>query len=740
MSAAASPRTRVRSVAVTDRLLSAVPLASIYVWLSAVYVFEAWRRTTPWLFGDELEFTQLSRSIAATGHPAERGQAHSADSLYTYLIAPIWRIHDVATAYSTIKYVDVLIMAAVVFPTYLLARMVVGKAAALFAAAGAGAIPALAYSSYIVEEPIAYPYAALCFFVIAKAFVSRSRNWITAALLLSALAPLVRTELAMIPVTLLLGLLFAAWSSDGAKRWRAGWTSGDWVGCVTLVFGVIFVVGAIGSHLSNEIQVVTRGYKHRMFNEGDWAAATLALGMGVLPFMAGLAALFPARNEPASRDVRLFRSVSIAGIVAFALYTAIKAAYLSTVFATRVEERNLIYIAPLLFIGTALVFSRRRISIVGLAVAGVYTLYLLGYALYHVTQYPYQMGVQLYSDALGFAIVQQGNRYLSWTPHLVREIVIVMSVVSALVLVAPRFLAGRTRIAAAITAVAALGVVGWNLTGEIAAAAGTGSIAHESGTTLGRPFSWLDAANGQVSTLYMGEAEVDQNPEWLLEFWNRSITRVSSLDGSVLGPGPSGGPNILRNGALYWTNHPLGLGIQYHYAVEDLPCIDMAGTPVKQHKFRAGGRLQTWQLVALTRPNRLRSTCTGIYADGWSGPNDSFYYRFSGPAGWLRVTYARPENYPIRPTPIRIILGTLKIRDQQPGIGQPELAHAIKTVRARLGNLQSKVAWLRVPAGGFAAHVAVARKFVPDDFNHRGDKRQLGAEITYRFYSTRPHK
>jgi len=59
---------------VTDRLLAAVPLASIYVWLCIVYAFEAWRRVTPWLFTDELEMTQISRSIAATGHSARRGQ------------------------------------------------------------------------------------------------------------------------------------------------------------------------------------------------------------------------------------------------------------------------------------------------------------------------------------------------------------------------------------------------------------------------------------------------------------------------------------------------------------------------------------------------------------------------------------------------------------------------------------------------------------------------------------------
>ena len=48
-------------------------------------------------------------------------------------------------------------MTSVIFPTYFLARMLVGRGAALFAAAGAAAIPSLAYSSWIVEEPLAYP-------------------------------------------------------------------------------------------------------------------------------------------------------------------------------------------------------------------------------------------------------------------------------------------------------------------------------------------------------------------------------------------------------------------------------------------------------------------------------------------------------------------------------------------------------------------------------------------------------
>ena len=58
------------------------------------------------------------------------------------MLAPVWWIDDVGQAYGAAKYLNVLVMTAAVFPTYGLARMVVSKPWALFAAAGAGMIPA----------------------------------------------------------------------------------------------------------------------------------------------------------------------------------------------------------------------------------------------------------------------------------------------------------------------------------------------------------------------------------------------------------------------------------------------------------------------------------------------------------------------------------------------------------------------------------------------------------------------
>ena len=232
MSATATPSPReaeARAVperTVSDRVMAVLPLTSVYVWLCIVYLVESWNRATPWLFTDELELTQLSRSIATTGHAARRGQTHSFDSLYTYLTAPVWLIHNVASAYSGVKYLDVFVMASVVFPTYFLARLVVGRKAALFAAAAAAAIPSLAYSSYIVEETLAYPYAALCFFLIAKTLVEwrrqwKSYGWAVAAVLASLVAPAVRGELVVIPIAFAFAIFFAVWSSDWGHRRRA---------------------------------------------------------------------------------------------------------------------------------------------------------------------------------------------------------------------------------------------------------------------------------------------------------------------------------------------------------------------------------------------------------------------------------------------------------------------------------------------------------------------------------------
>lgn len=728
----------------SDRLLAVVPLLSVYIWLCTVYMVEVLGHVTPWLFTDELEFTQLSRAIAATGRPAERGAPYPSHSLYTYLMAPFWLIEHVPTAYDAVKYANVFLMAAVVFPTYFLARMIVRRPAALFAAAGAGTIPALAYSGYVVEENLAYPFAALCFFLIAKAVVASRRGapawgWIGALAVATLLSPFVRGELGVVPAIVLLALIFIAWSSDWGRERRRAWTVGDYVGVVVLVFGAIFLISGYGSVHSYAWLVATRGFKHRMINMTGWALGTLAIGIGAIPLAAGLASLFRARGETSTRELRAFRSIFVAALISFGLYTAIKAAFLSTQFATRVEERNLIYVAPLLFVGTAFLLDRRRGNVWAVLGGAAFTAYLVGYAMYHPTQFPYEMNVQLYSDALGLAILQQANRYLLWTPAFARTVLLSIVATGTLVLLLlPRL--RPPRVATGLASVLAIGIVGWSLTGQIAAAAGSNSIAREAAQTLQHPFSWVDDRTKGAPTLYMGEGEADQNAEWMLEFWNRSITGVSSLDGTVQGPGPSGGPNLTADGQLYWTDSPADPGRVYAYAVEDYPCVDLAGTLAGTHPHRAGGEIKNWRLIKLTTPNRLRAMCTGIYPDGWSGATDSAYFRFSQGQGWLHIVVSRKEwGGASGPSPVHLLVGKLVINDN----AQPILGDVTHQVDTTIDSNQQQTCWLHTTQSRFAVHVVVDKKFVPRDYlppgsPGAGDTRQLGAQVTYHFFPTPP--
>ena len=117
-------------------------------------------------------------------------------------------------------------MTSALFPAYGLARMVVSRPWAYFAALGTVTIPALYYSAMLLEEPLAYPWATLCAFLIAKALATRTWWWIIAAALTSLIAPLVREQLAVIPAAAVLAALGLAAVSPRARRQYAAGPGG----------------------------------------------------------------------------------------------------------------------------------------------------------------------------------------------------------------------------------------------------------------------------------------------------------------------------------------------------------------------------------------------------------------------------------------------------------------------------------------------------------------------------------
>jgi len=695
-----------------DRLLAAVPLLSVFLWLCIVYAVEAWAHSTPWLFTDELELSQLSRAIAATGHAARRGETHSFDTLWTYVTAPAWRIDDTQTAYATVKYMAVMIMMLTAFPAYALARLLVSRLAALFVAGAACAIPAMAYSSMIVEEPLAYPYSTLCLYLFVRTLVRPTRSWVAGTVVAAGLAPLVRGELVVLWAVLALSLIVLGWRTERARDWRARWEARDWVGLVVLLLGAGLVVSAVLGKASLEWLISTDHYKSRLFDLGLNAAGALTIGLGVLPLIAGLASLWPGEGERPTRELAAFRAVLGASVVSFGIYTAVKSTYVSTTFGTYTYERNLIYLAPLLFVGTALWLERRNFNPVAVALAAVVALYLL-------LTTPYEIVQDGSYNAPGLAILQGANRYLRLDQTGAKIGLVLLVGLSVVLLLAPRLLRrGAVWLAVGVAAA----VVTWNLTGELSFAAQSNRAADNSVNNVRTPFTWVDDATGGKPTLYIGQQMYpDQTGEWLLEFWNphSMVGRVWSLDGTAQGPGPTLTPDpSLPAGALSHDPH-------YPYVIEE-GGINVDGHVVATHKHVTGGSLQNWRLVKIDPPLRLRSFVTGLYADGWSGTASSYTHFAAGQVGRVRIRVDRGGPDIVAHVTVRV--GPIVIGDdKQPHVGEPA---TIKRFDVR-GN-DSRRLVLPAPGEHFRVETTVSPTFRPEN-----DNRDLGVRVSYGYLPPR---
>lgn len=712
-----------------DRVYSAIPLATAFVALLALYAWEAARHTSPWLFTDELELSQISRAIEATGHGARRGDPYFWQTLYTWLIAPAWAATSTTFAYAIVKYIGVVTMTLSIVPTYLLARTVASPRASLFAATATAAVPAFMYAPMVLEEPLSYPYAALAFYVAAKALSRRTWPWIGAAAVLGVVGGFVRGELGVLPVVLILAAGFCALSSEAARRWRSRFGLWDWIGVIVLGGGAVILFSGLVGKFSQSWAIATGFYQGRMIDLGLQSVGALTIGLGLLPVVAALATLARPKDEPRTRELRAFTSLLIAAAVGFGVYTAVKAAYLSTVAFTRVEERNVIYLIPLIFVGTALWIDRPRLRWAPLAAA-------VGFVAYLIVATPYQLTTVPAGDSPGVAIAQMANRNLSFAHGGIENTLIVALVISVALLVAPRLLHFERRRTNALIAVGSVLVLAWCLAGEISAANYSNNESQQLVRNYPRPLNWLDQKTHGQPVLYLGQ-HLNSGTDlgiWLTEFWNRSLKYVWSVDGSAPGPGPTETPNTAQDGRLY----PVPSNVVYVLAE---PGIELDGTVVMRPNLAAGNR---WFLYKVKEPLRYAFNETGVFNDGQTGCSlapcpeaDSAYNRFSTPGnrpGYAVVDVSRLNacGAPVGPAGVRVTIGPLvEGADKQPHIGR-----ATKTERwtLRIGTERRFV--LPTPKPPFRVEVRIEPTYSPLKFGG-SDQRLLGGQVGFAFSRTR---
>jgi len=711
-----------RTDALLARVQGAIPLLVVYFGLAALYAWQASRHPVPTIFTDELELTQLSRAIAETGEPARRGEPYGLATLVAYVLAPVWWLGSATAAYGTAKLVLVLAMTATVFPAYGLARLVVPRWYALAAAGGATVVPALAYSPILVEEPLAYPLATLALWLIARTLVRPSWGRLAAAAVVCATATWTRTQLAILFAVLALGLLWLAWESGLVRRWRAAWSRWDWVGAITLAIGALLALSALMGHLSTSWRETTFLYKDRIFEHATWAVGALAIGIGVLPLIVGVAALARPKGERRDPETRAFVVTSAAALGTFLWYAGIKGAYVSTVFATYVYERNVIYLTPLLFAATALALTRGVGRPWAIAVAAAATLYVVN-AVPIVLQYPYY-------EAHGLAILAFANRELGWSEGKIDDALVVVSLVALAIAVALRLLRRGSLAFGALAGVAAVAVVAWSMTTQVYAAEGERILSKQVAGNLARPYDWVEQATGGRSVVILGQQISDPTNVWLTEFFNPSVRKMWSLDGTAIRVGaPILTPDLeAADGTL--TPPP---GTAFALAVNGValqaPIAARRGDAVL---YRLDGR-----------PVKLKEALVGRESDGWIiGSSDekiarAAYTRYDVSGDGPGFAVVKLSRVGWCPSPSRRRTGTAIARIGPVTIGpdkQPAIARVTDTRTFLVKDCKANGVLLSTPSSPWRVEVAIEPTFSPNELDpDNSDRRQLGAVLDVDF-------
>jgi hypothetical protein len=665
---------------VSSRLRRALPVLGVFVALAVLYIVEAFLHHSPWIFFDELDYSTTARRIADLGTPPG-GKPYHFNGLYPFLIAPAWLADDVHTAYWVSKVIGALVMTAAVFPAYWLARMLAApRLVGLFTAAATAAVPALSYTSSLMTETLAYPYAVLCFALIVRALSSRSTGWVVGAAAASILAPVVRKELAVIPVAFAAtALAFVALPWLG-RSWRR------WAVAIGVTLAGLVLAGWALKYVSTTWSVAI-GNPRAMISYARSGVASVVVGVAILPATAGLAALVPPRGERRSPARNAFACLFVAAAAGFLLYTAAKGVYFGPTVANPIEERNLIYLAPLFLAGTAVWLSRRAVEPIALVAATAIVLWLL-------VTVPLQFRGVPASDAPSLEALGA----IGWSDTALKGLLAGIAVLSAVIIL---------RRTTWLLAGACLLVLAWSLGSEIYASRRSADYAAVLARTIPRPFEWIDRATDGGTAVYVGQEILQPTDIWLQSFWNPSLVQMRTLDGTPTVPSVESLRDIPSSGDFVpVVVRPDG----------SLPVPPSVGNVVADQGITgAGPRMAAGERWRLYADSRLHSTAVGVYTDGWMGGR-STYTVYTGAPRWVTVRLSRAPYW----------CGT-----DVPGHAAISVNGEIRA-RADIHACRTVVRTVPAPKPPFRVAVTIQPTFRPAALDpSSADVRQLGAVVTY---------
>jgi hypothetical protein len=523
-----------------------VAVMPTWAWIGTLVVvsmivrsYLAFQDPSPWIFQDELLYSELAKSFASTGHFAirENPGAGGFGLVYPLLISPAWAIFQrVPTAYEAAKAINALTMSLAAVPVYFIARRLVDPVHAFIAALLTLALPAMVYTTVIMTENAFFPVFLLWVLATVLALERPTVLRQLAAVGSVLLAYLTRNQAAVLAPALvtaiLLLVLLEAWGGE-RPFWR---------GLLRRLsaFSVTWLALAGGGALFLVVQIAVRGQTltgavlggYSTLSNSTYSAkavsrwflyhlAELDLASGVIPFAAFLFLVgLSVRPRPLTPAARVFAVVAVSA----ALWLLVEvAAFASTGYGGHLQERNLFVLTPLFLIALVAWVGQ------GLAqpgrLAGVAA--VLAAALPGIVPFSSFLTPDATYNALGLLPLQRFVELFVTPDRLAVFVVLGAALAASVFLLLPR----RFALVAPVLVLAYFAVA----TGAVEGKAGLASLGARVGAvSLQR--DWIDREVGtkpQVAALWTNDREFVSL--WVNEFFNRSVGPVYNFYGPADG-------------------------------------------------------------------------------------------------------------------------------------------------------------------------------------------------------------
>ena len=549
----------------------------------------------PWIAPDEMVYGLLGQSLYREGRlEILDGPTPFVSLVYPALVGLPLALEDLELGYRVAQALQAVVMSAAAVPVFLWGRELMAERWALLAATLSVALPGLAYSGLLMTEVAFYPIAVLALWALARALADPTPA--RQALLVAAVAAATATRLqaaVLVPTLVAAAALKCGLDRSPAAARRllptlgglvalagawAAWhlRGGDW----TRVLGVYRAAGESRYELADAVFWISQ-------HAGDAVLMT-----GFLPACAFALLLVERRRGRVSGGVDAYLVVT----TAYALCLVVLVGVFASRHVLRLAERDLLTLAPLLFLGFALWLSRGaprpRLAtgvVVFAAAAAVVTI-----------RERYLWQDEAVPDSFTLAALHEltsGPREVD-VPVFVALVALVGAVLIALV---PRRLVLPLP-AVLLVALAAASVLATQRVAERARALDA--------QLVGDDPRWIDAA-APGPAAYMYDGDPYWNAVWAHAFWNRRVARVLDLPRARV-PGPLPQVPLTRrpDGRLL----PRRAVEPVDYAVTGAN-VRLVGEPVASaaQEGTGQGALVLWRIE---RPLRISYTTNGVLPNG----------------------------------------------------------------------------------------------------------------------------